>query len=177
MSTSVGHWTVEEYDAAVSRGTFGPEPRIELIQGEIYAVTPIGPRHASVVRHIARLAQAQVSLRFEIGVQDPIVLGDRGEPEPDLWLARNPGSYRDQHPRGVDLALVIEVSDTTLDHDLFVKVPMYLEHDVSEIWVVDLVHRRIVTFDPAGKQLTYYDGGVVVHRESGLTLDMEALFS
>lgn len=141
------HWTLESYEQAAATGVFGPEPRVELIDGEVYKVAPMLPGHASVVSQVADLLAARLDqVRWVIRWQMPICLDDYSQPEPDVCVAGAPRErYRDRHPMADDLALVVEVADTSLAFDRKVKVPLYARAAIPEVWVVSLpeqvVHR------------------------------------
>lgn len=142
-------FSVEEYHAMASAGILAPDERVELIDGEIIEMSPIGSRHAACVRRLARFFHRAVGRRALVGVQDPIRLGDRSEPEPDLsLLTYREDFFADRHPGPEEVLLLVEVADTSLAYDRRVKLPLYARHDIVEVWLVDLegrsveVHRR-----------------------------------
>ncbi|MBI3268902.1 MAG: Uma2 family endonuclease [Planctomycetes bacterium] len=144
-------FTVEEYYRMGEAGILRPDDRVELLEGEVVEMSPIGPEHASCVTGIDQLLQQRLGDRAVVRVQSPVRLGPRSEPQPDLALARPPAaSYAKRHPAPSDLFLVIEVADTTLETDREVKLPLYARARVEEVWLVDLegqaveVHRRPV---------------------------------
>ena len=140
-------FTVAEYHAMGDAGVFGPDERVELLEGRIVRKTsPVGDRHAWCVELLTDAVYERYRQRARVRVQSPIRLDDRSEPEPDLVLYRRDLAGR--HPRPEDLHLVVEVSDATLAHDLTTKAALCARHGVAEYWVVDLagpvvlVHRR-----------------------------------
>jgi Uma2 family endonuclease len=164
-------WTVESYEQAAATGVFGPEPRVELIDGEVFEVPPMLPGHAATVGRLVDLLTERLDrTRWTVRSQLPVRLGDRSEPEPDVWVAQGPASrYDDRHPEASDLALVVEVSDTTLAFDRTVKVPSYAAAGVAEACVVSLaenVVHQLADPDPAAAA---YRVAEVVQRGSRVT--------
>ncbi|MPZ15300.1 MAG: Uma2 family endonuclease [Chloroflexi bacterium] len=144
-------FTVAEYYRMGEAGILGEDDRVELIEGEIVEMPPIGSRHASCVKRTHQLFARAIGDAAIVSVQDPLRLGDLSEPVPDVMLLRPRADfYAAGHPAAYDVLLLIEVSDTTLTYDQSVKAPLYARHGVSEVWIVDL-DRAIVTVhrDPA----------------------------
>jgi len=136
--------TVDEYYRMAEVGILAPDARVELIEGEIVDMTPIGSRHASFVNRLNRMLTVAVGERAIVQVQGPVRLGDRSEPEPDVALLKpRTDFYRDKHPTAEDVLLIIEVSDTMLAYDRSVKVPLYARHGVPEVWLIDLQSNRV----------------------------------
>lgn len=126
------------------RGVFAPEARLELIDGEIIEMAPIGSRHAGVVNILNRLLVQRVGDRALVSVQNPLNVSDRSVPQPDLALLKpRADGYADSHPTVSDVLLVIEVADTTLAFDLGTKVPLYARSGIREVWVVDVNERDV----------------------------------
>ncbi len=134
--------TVDEYHRMGEAGIFGEDDRVELIDGELIDMTPIGSRHAYVVDLINRLFTKEASQDRLVRVQNPIQLGEYGEPEPDLAVVRN-AAYFDRHPQAADVLLIIEVSETSLNYDKSIKVPYYARYEIPEVWIIDLDGKRI----------------------------------
>ena len=127
-------------------GILRPDARVELIEGEIIDMPPIGSPHASTVARLTHLFMHAVGSSAIVWTQNPMVLDDYSEPEPDLILLRpRDDFYRLALPRCDDALLVVEVSDTTLRYDREVKLPLYARRRVSEVWIVDLEHRVLIT--------------------------------
>ena len=150
-----GPFTVEVYQRLAELGILSEHERVELVGGQVVEMSPIGDRHASCVRRLNRLLAQQLLKVALIDVQNPVVLGTREAPQPDLTLlAPRPDGYR-QHPRAADVLLVIEVADTTVAYDRDVKVPLYARSGVPETWLVDLSAERIVVYrDPLADAYT-----------------------
>jgi Uma2 family endonuclease len=131
--------TVEMFHVMAEHGAFAPDDRIELIDGEILEMSPIGSRHARVVDFLNDFLSRKLEHDFIIRVQSPIVVGDDSQPQPDIAvLRRRDDFYRDAHPTGSDVALVIEVSDSTVAFDRSRKVPKYAAAGIPETWLIDL---------------------------------------
>lgn len=138
--------TVEHFYRMAEVGLFGEDERVELIEGEIVDVPPMGHHHAGVVGYLAKLLNSSVSSLAVVRPQLPLRLGEYSEPLPDIVVAKpRDDQYFRAHPTANDVCVVVEVSSTTLRFDRNVKVPMYARHGVAEVWVVDvgdeLVHR------------------------------------
>lgn len=141
------HWTVERYYQAAEAGVFGWDRRVELIDGEVFEMASMLPGHAATVRRLVKLFFDHLGdAEWTIGVQMPIHLDDISEPEPDVCVARGPTSrYDARHPSPDDLALVVEVSETSLALDRNVKLLKYARSGIAEVWIVSLpegvIHR------------------------------------
>ena len=144
--------SVDAFHRMGETGILGPGDRVELIDGEIIDMSPIGVLHAALVdalvRHFGRSAGQSVFIRC----QNPLRLDDLSEPEPDIAILRPRADfYTTSHPGPADVLLVIEVSDTSLAYDLGTKVPLYTRHGIPEVWVIDAATRMTRVFrDLAG---------------------------
>jgi len=135
-------FTLEEYHRLIESGILGPEDRVELIEGEIFEMAPIGSPHAACVHRLQALL-ADACGMDRVRNQSPIELGD-SEPEPDLVVVvGREDYYAGRHPGADDVQLVVEVSSTSLRYDRELKLPLYARHGVPEVWIVDLAARRI----------------------------------
>ncbi|MBV8856901.1 MAG: Uma2 family endonuclease [Acidobacteria bacterium] len=132
-------FTAEEFERMGEAGILRQDARLELIEGEIYEMSPIGNAHAACVKHLNRLLQRLFDGVHTIGVQDPVRLSDFSEPQPDISLLRwRDDDYREGHPAPTDILLLIEVADTTVVKDKAVKIPLYARSGVPEAWVVNI---------------------------------------
>jgi Uma2 family endonuclease len=132
-------FTVDEYYRMAEAGIFSEDEGVELIDGEIVQMPPIGSRHAARVDHLTRLLTHAVGDRAIVRVQGPIRLGPHSEPQPDLALLHpQPDYYAQAHPGPGDVFLVIEVADTSVGFDREVKMPLYAGAGIPETWLVDL---------------------------------------
>jgi len=135
-----------EYDKLVALGAFAEE-RIELLDGVLVPMSPIGPRHASAVDLLTLLLIRALGDRARIRVQNPFAAGDFSEPEPDLLVAPL-ADYVTDHP--AEAYLVIEVAESSAAQDRGRKLRIYAERGVPEYWIVDVVTKRVeVHRDPA----------------------------
>ena len=132
-------FTVREYHQMGEAGIFTRDDRVELLEGKIYAMSPIGSRHAACVKRLTQLFVKKLVDQAIVSVQDPIELNDRSEPEPDLAiLLPRDDFYEEQHPKPADVLLLIEVSEVTLRFDRTVKLPLYAQNGIAEVWIIDL---------------------------------------
>ena len=144
-------FTVSDYYRMGDAGVFGPDERVELLEGEILRMNPIGPRHANCVDRLTHLFVTSLGDRVQVRVQNPVRLNELSEVQPDLALLRRDRNV-EVHPGPSDVVLLVEVADTSVAFDRQVKLPLYARAGVPEVWIVDL---------PAG--------AVEVHREPQAT--------
>ena len=141
MGQAVPHhrFTVDDFHRMAEAGILTEDDRVELIEGEIVEMTPIGPRHAGVVKKLNRMLQHGVGDRFVIGIQDPVRLSVDCEPQPDVTVLRKrDDDYMERHPGPQDVVLLIEVMESSKTYDRNVKVPLYADHGIPEAWLIDL---------------------------------------
>lgn len=120
-------------------GVLRPDARVELVDGKIIDMSPIGSSHAGTVKRLIRIFNKVSNERWAISAQDPVHIDDHSEPEPDLMLLRpNTDDYTSRHPEPDDVFLLIEVSDASLDYDREEKLPVYGRSGISEVWIVNL---------------------------------------
>ncbi|HIK13215.1 MAG TPA: Uma2 family endonuclease [Oscillatoriaceae cyanobacterium M33_DOE_052] len=133
-------FTVDQYHRMAETGIFASSDRLELIQGEIIEMSPIGSRHAAWVRRLTQLFSETLGQRVSVSVQNPISLGDNlSEPQPDITLlAPRRDFYLTAHPQPQDILLLIEVADTSADYDREVKIPLYAAAGIAEVWLLDI---------------------------------------
>lgn len=132
-------FTRDEYYAMAEAGILKPEDRVELIEGEIYQMTPIGNPHAGCVNRLVRRFSALTAAdRAVLSPQNPVNLTDISEPQPDITLLRfRDDFYGDGHPTPEDVLLLVEVADS-IGFDRHTKIPLYARCDIPEAWLVDL---------------------------------------
>ncbi|CAK0778486.1 Uma2 family endonuclease [Gammaproteobacteria bacterium] len=132
-------YTVHDYHAMGKAGIFPPETHVELIDGEIIDMSPIGSPHNGTLARLTKLFTHAVGDSAIVLVQGVIRLDKHSEPQPDLALLRPQADwYCNAHPTAADILLLVEVSDTTLRYDRKVKAPLYAHHDIGELWIIDL---------------------------------------
>lgn len=139
--------TVEDYYKMAEAGIFKEKDRVELIEGEIIDMVPIGSNHAYTINKILNhFLIKQISSDILVRIQDPLRLDQYNEPEPDLALVANK-NYSDHHPGPTETLLVMEVADSSLNYDLEIKIPLYARHNIPEAWVLDLIDKKVHVFE------------------------------
>lgn len=139
-------FTVDQYQRLAAEGFIAPDARVELIDGEIIEMSPIGSRHNTVVDRLARffftcLAEREAIIR----VQGSIRLNDALAPQPDIALLQpREDGYETALPTPAEVLLLVEVSDTSLSYDRHTKVARYAQNGIGEYWLVDLVQNQTV---------------------------------
>ncbi len=176
--------TVGEYYRMAEVGLLAPEARVELIDGVIIDMAPIGSRHAGTVTRLDRLLSRAVGDRATVRVQQPVRLSRSSEPQPDVSLLRpRRDDYTRAHPTADDALLLVEVSETTLRYDREIKVPLYARYGIPEVWIADLVGGQIHFFrsPEAGKysdvSSTKEPGVVALAALSEVTVDLSGILS
>jgi Uma2 family endonuclease len=144
MEVAVRRISVDEYYKMAEVGILKPDERVELIDGEIVQMSPIGIRHMKCVNRFTKFLARAVPNDVVVSIQNPIRLSENDEPQPDIVLARNIGGNEPFRPK--DVLLVIEISETTYDFDRNVKVPRYAEEGIAEVWVANLPEETIESF-------------------------------
>jgi Uma2 family endonuclease len=138
-------FTVEQYHQMNQAGILTEDDRVELINGEIIEMSPIGRRHAANVNRLNQLLSQLLGKKVIIGVQNPIILTNLSEPQPDITLlAPHSDFYESGHPQPKDIFLLIEVADSSINYDREVKIPLYAESGISEVWLVDIEAQLII---------------------------------
>lgn len=147
-------FTVADYHRMREAGIFAADDRVELLDGEIIAMRPIGPLYAAIVKRINTLLGQTALSGYIVSVQDPVQLADDSEPQPDIaLLVYRPDYYATGHPQPADILLIIEVSDTSLAYDRDSKLPRYAASLIPEVWIIDAEHHQIEQYaDPAHGQ-------------------------
>ena len=144
-------FTADEYQLMGQAGILSADDRVELIDGEVVEMTPIGTVHTSAVMRATRALMLAAGTRAGVRGQVPIRLGDFSEPEPDLALVKwRDDFYGTAHPGPDDILLVIEMADTSLRYDRQVKVPLYARHGIVEYWLVDLAAHSVTCYTSPG---------------------------
>jgi Uma2 family endonuclease len=129
-------FTVEEYHRMAEAGILRADERVELIEGEIYEMAPIGPRHAGCVINATRMFITRLGDRAVISPQNPVVIPPRSEPQPDLLVLRpRTVSYSRKLPASEDVLLAVEVAETTVRFDRLVKARLYARTGILEFWL------------------------------------------
>ena len=139
--------SVDDFHKLGEIGVLRDDDRVELIEGVLIDMAPIGSRDASVVNRFTNRLAAALSGHAIVSARNPVILGAASEVQPDIALLRHRDDfYADAHPTPSDVLLVIEVADTSLPFDRNVKVPLYARHGIPEVWLVSPRERRIEVF-------------------------------
>ena len=132
-------FNVKEYYRMAETGVLPPNARVELLNGEIIDMSPIGPFHGGVVTYLTEIFAAASKGRWQTRVQNSVWLDDHSEPQPDLALVKASADYyRKRHPQPADVFLLVEISDTSLETDQMEKLPAYGRAGIVEVWLVNL---------------------------------------
>ena len=142
--------TVDQYHEAVYAGALFEDDPVELIEGRLILRRPTGSRHAATVARLDRLLARSMGDQAIVWVGNPVRLSAVSEPQPDLMLLKpRSDDYAAALPSPSEVLLLVEVADSTLHFDRTEKVPLYSRHEIPEVWLVDLVERRLIVFaDP-----------------------------
>lgn len=139
-------FTVDEFQRMGEAGIFAPDERLELIDGEVIEMTPVGPRHIWSVIYLNKYLTRLAGDDFFVSPQSGAIVGER-ELYPDFALLRlRPGKQAGEIPQAEDCALVIEVADSSADFDRKRKSRMYAEAKIPEYWVLDLPKNQVVVY-------------------------------
>ncbi len=139
-------FTIEQFQRMGQSGIFTPEQRLELLHGEIVEMSPIGIRHAAAVDRLTDLFSV-VNRHCIVRSQNPIQLSDISLPQPDVaLLRRREDFYANAYPGPADVLLLVEVADTSLAYDRDVKVPLYAQAGIPEVWLLDLNKRELAVY-------------------------------
>lgn len=137
-------FTINEYHRMRDARIFAEDDRIELIDGEIIKMAPIGPRHAACVDRLLNFLIRKLGEAAIARSQNPIELSDHSEPQPDIALVKfREDFYAEAHPTPDDILIAIEVADTTAENDRQIKIPSYARAEIQEVWLIDLPSDRI----------------------------------
>ena len=140
-------FTVAEYYAMADAGVLSENERVELLDGDLIVMPPIGDWHAASVNLFTNTLPAQLQGRAIVSIQNPTRLDDNSEPQPDVMLLRwRDDFYHSGHPGPGDVLLLIEVADTTVEYDRNEKLPLYARAGITEVWLVIRTGRRIESY-------------------------------
>ena len=144
-------FTVDELYAMDKAGIFDSDERIELLDGEIIVMPPIGPPHADGTTRLGSSMTHLLYNRAIVRVQQSVRLDDQSLPEPDIAILKMRDDYHLEHPSPEDVLLLIEVADTSLEFDREVKLERYAAAGIPEVWIVNLRARQVEGHsDPVG---------------------------
>ena len=138
---------VSQYHQMSEAGIFSENDKVELINGEIIEMSPIGRRHTACVNRLNSVFSQLLGKKVIIAVQNPITLNNLSEPQPDIALLKPRADfYESGHPQPQDVFLLIEVADSSLEYDRDVKIPLYASSGITEVWLVDIYEQAIIVY-------------------------------
>jgi hypothetical protein len=158
-------FTTNDFRRMLESGILQEGEPYELLDGEVirktdYPAYPfsqativgIGKRHAASTKRINAVFADRLRGQAIVGVQDPVHLNEYSEPQPDISVLKlNPDFYLSAHPKPDEIYLLLEVSDTTLELDRTVKLPLYAKAGICEVWIVNLRDGQVEVYrSPAG---------------------------
>lgn len=150
-------FTVTDYSRMRETGILTEDDRVELLDGEVYVMSPIGPLHVAIVNRLNKLLMQQVEDETIVSIQNPIQLDDYSEPQPDITILRaREDTYATALATAEDILLLIEVADTSITYDRDQKLPRYATADIQEVWIVDVENQIIEQYtQPVHSQYTF----------------------
>jgi Uma2 family endonuclease len=144
-------WTVDDYHRMGDAGILTEDDRVELIEGELLEMAPIGAEHIAASNALTRLLVLAVGDSFIVSVANPVRLTQRSEPQPDFTVLKPRDDYRAMLPRPEDTLLAVEVANTSLNYDRNVKLALYARSLIPEVWIVNLAAEEVEVYrSPAG---------------------------
>ncbi len=145
MGLTTWKFTVKDYHKMAESGIIHPDERLELIDGEIFKMSPIGRRHAGYVNLLSRFFLELFSLnQAVIQIQNPIILNDLSEPEPDVSLLKpRQDQYFSGLPQATDVYLLVEVAESSLESDRSEKLPRYAAAAIPEVWLINALTHQL----------------------------------
>jgi Uma2 family endonuclease len=162
-------FTVDEYYRMADAGILNEDSRVELINGEIIQMSPIGNPHMACVDRATAVFAAALAGRAMVSIQNPVTIDNYNEPQPDVVLMKTRADYYlSKRHTPEDTLLLVEVADTTLAYDRKVKLPIYAASKIQEVWIVDIEHDAILVHrDPADRS---YKTRLTLHRGDSVSL-------
>ncbi|MDQ3252827.1 MAG: Uma2 family endonuclease [Acidobacteriota bacterium] len=133
------HFNTAEYYRMAAAGVLSENDRVELIEGEIVEMNPIGSRHAACVGRLTKLLERLAGDYAIVWVQNPVQVNDYSEPLPDVALLKpRDDFYAQANPQPADVLLIIEVADSSVEYDREIKMPLYAQSGIPEVWLINL---------------------------------------
>ena len=140
-------FTISQYHQMSEAGILSENDKVELINGEIIEMSPIGRRHTACVNRLNSVFSELLGKKVIVAVQNPILLNNLSEPEPDIALLKpRTDFYESGHPQPQDIFLLIEVADSSIEYDRDVKIPLYASSGITEVWLVDIYQQVIIVY-------------------------------
>lgn len=140
-------FTISQYHQMSEAGILSENDKVELINGEIIEMSPIGRRHTACVNRLNSVFSELLGKKVIVAVQNPILLNNLSEPEPDIALLKpRTDFYESGHPQPQDIFLLIEVADSSIEYDRDVKIPLYASSGITQVWLVDIYQQVIIVY-------------------------------
>ncbi len=143
---------VKDLEKMYEAGIFKPDEKVELLNGEVFKLSPIGLKHAIVVDNLVEIfsdilrENKTLKEKYSLRVQNPIFLSQENLSEPDIAIVDKSFRKEKQHPKPKHVELLVEVSDTTLEKDRQLKLPIYAKYKIKQVWIVDLTQNQIEVY-------------------------------
>lgn len=156
--------TTDQYHLMHEAGVFQDGDRLELVNGEIQTMSPIGRKHVACIIRLVKLFEKKLGDRVMVSAQNSVRLDNHAEPQPDIAILKwRDDFYHEALPTPDDILLIIEVADSSLDYDRHVKAPLYAAAGIPEMWLFDVNQKIIEGYSqssPNGyKLIRRYDAG------------------
>ncbi len=147
-------FNVDEYYRLAEKGILSDDERVELIHGEIFEKSPKGSRHIACVNRLNSILSKMPDESGILSVQNPISIDEFSEPEPDIAILKfREDFYQNEKPKAQDVLLLIEVCDSSVEADKWIKLPLYAFAGIQEVWLVDLSSDRVTSYtEPKGEE-------------------------
>jgi Uma2 family endonuclease len=147
LATARHRFTIADYHRMVDAGILAEDDRVELIDGEIVDMAPIGREHQAGVDRLGERFFQGLAGQVIVRTQGSIRLAEHLEPQPDIVLLRRRDDFYKHADAGPDdVLLIVEIADTSLQHDRDVKVPLYASTGIPEVWLADLNGQRVIVY-------------------------------
>lgn len=169
----------EEYHLMGQAGIMKEDDRVELLNGEIIQMSPIGSNHAGHVKRLHAILGDKLRNQVVIGVQDPIQLDQFNEPQPDIAVLKlREDFYTQTHPGPAEIFFLIEVADSSFDYDRDIKLPIYAKAGIQEVWILDLINQQIEVYQQPKNngyslRLTLVSGDELRYEALDLTIEVD----
>lgn len=176
--------TVDEYHRMGEAGILHEDSRIELLDGELIDMAPIGSLHAAAVNDVTEQFIREKPVGVIVSIQNPILLDNFSEPQPDIVILRpRSDRYRSALPTAEDVLLLIEIADSSLKYDRDRKIPLYARNGIAEVWILDLSEKVLERYRDADRQAKVYrsidrqqHGKIQLQQLAELELDLDQIW-
>jgi Uma2 family endonuclease len=179
LQPALRKFSIAEYYKLAEMGVLGPSERVELLDGQIIRMAPIGEKHRTIIDALTYVFVDKPKKRYKVSIDQPIRIEKFNEPQPDLVLFKS--GVKNRHPVPKDIYLVIEVADTTLDYDSGVKLRAYEKGGIPEYWIIDVRKKAVNIYKFPANERNYaresHTHGVIAPQAfPDVTVDLSELF-